>query len=298
MLEGAPGLPWAPYQPYTSRRYPTPGNERPGSSDMHQRSVLPKDGGLLDLELSEDPHLLDVVHGVCYCTSVRRERRRQRRRVVVRGVRRPPGRAFARTGGPSSRAPRSAHLRRRTRSNTVVRCVERSRPRAPGGLCGEGTRRGAAGEGPGAPRKARPRRGTARSAPVRRAARAAEMRDPSRPRATAPASQFQRAPPAAPATGPRRCRSVSQRLVLADVRLRSPSGSGNGRRTPHSLPCRDRGDRRGTTRSRRGSEGAIACRTSNTTPGAAISTRKGVVRNALRIASGGGRAATSPTARI
>ena len=69
MLEGAPGLPWAPYQPYTSRRCPTPGNERPGSSDMHQRSVLPKDGGLLDLELSEDPHLLDLVHGVCYCTS-------------------------------------------------------------------------------------------------------------------------------------------------------------------------------------------------------------------------------------
>ena len=69
VLEGAPGLPWAPYQPYTSGRYPTPGNEWPGSSDMHQRSVLPKDGGLLDLKLTEDPHLLDLVHGVCYCTS-------------------------------------------------------------------------------------------------------------------------------------------------------------------------------------------------------------------------------------
>ena len=67
MLEGAPGLPWAPYQPYTSRIYPTPGNERPAPSDMHQRRVLSKDGGLLDLELSEDPHLLDFVHGVYYC---------------------------------------------------------------------------------------------------------------------------------------------------------------------------------------------------------------------------------------
>ena len=71
-LEGVPGLQWAPYQPHTSRIYPTPGNERPAPSDMHQRRVLPKDGGLLDLELSEDPHLLDSVHGVCtvhHCTG-------------------------------------------------------------------------------------------------------------------------------------------------------------------------------------------------------------------------------------
>ena len=70
MLEGVPGLHWAPYQPYTSRTYPIPRNERPAPSSMYQRRVLLKDGGLLDLKLSEDPHLLDSVHGVYYCIGV------------------------------------------------------------------------------------------------------------------------------------------------------------------------------------------------------------------------------------
>ena len=56
-IKGGPGLPWAPYQPYTSRIYPTPGNERPVPSNMRQLRVVPKDRGLLDLELSKDPHL-------------------------------------------------------------------------------------------------------------------------------------------------------------------------------------------------------------------------------------------------
>jgi hypothetical protein len=55
VLEGVPGLHWAPYQPYTSRTYPIPRNERPAPSSMYQRRVLLKDGGLLDLKLSEDP---------------------------------------------------------------------------------------------------------------------------------------------------------------------------------------------------------------------------------------------------